>query len=42
MAMIGKVRRMSLRQRRSVREIARATSLARNMLRDACHGDSRG
>ena len=33
MAMIGKVRRMGLRQKRSVREIARATSLSRNTVR---------
>ena len=33
MAMIGKIRRMHLRDRRSVREIARLTSLARNTVR---------
>jgi len=33
MAMIGKIRRMYLRDRRSVREIARLTSLARNTVR---------
>lgn len=33
MAMVGKVRRMHFRQNRSVREIARATSLSRNTVR---------
>ena len=33
MAMIGKVRRMWFRQKKSVREIARATSLSRNTVR---------
>lgn len=33
MAMIGKVRRMRFRQNKSVREIARATSLSRNTVR---------
>ena len=33
MAMIGKVRRMHHRQKKSVREIARATSLSRNTVR---------
>src|ERR1700691_3874786 len=33
MAMIGKVRRMFFRQKKSVREIARATSLSRNTIR---------
>jgi hypothetical protein len=33
MAMIGKVRRMHHRQKKSVREIARATSLSRNTCR---------
>ena len=33
MAMIGKVRRMRFRQSKSVREIARATSLSRNTVR---------
>lgn len=33
MAMIGKVRRMFSRQKKSVREIARATSLSRNTIR---------
>lgn len=33
MAMIGKVRRTSLRQKKSVREIARATSLSRDTVR---------
>jgi response regulator of citrate/malate metabolism len=33
MAMIGKVRRMHFRQSKTVREIARATSLSRNTVR---------
>jgi len=33
MAMIGKIRRMHFRDRKSVREIARATSLSRNTIR---------
>ena len=33
MAMIGKVRRMHCRQKKSVREIARMTSLSRNTVR---------
>ncbi len=33
MAMIGKVRRMHFRQNKSVREIARITSLSRNTIR---------
>ena len=33
MAMIGKVRRMWFRQKKSVREISRATSLSRNTVR---------
>lgn len=33
MAMIGKVRRMHRREKRSIREIARATSLSRNTIR---------
>jgi len=33
MAMIGKIRRMHQRQNKSVREIARATSLSRNTVR---------
>ena len=33
MAMIGKVRRMHYRQQKSVREIARITSLSRNTVR---------
>ena len=33
MAMIGKIRRMHHRQKKSVREIARATSLSRNTVR---------
>lgn len=33
MAMIGKVRRMWFRQKKSVREIERATSLSRNTIR---------
>ena len=33
MAMIGKVRRMHHRENKSVREIARATSLSRNTVR---------
>ena len=33
MAMIGKVRRMHFRQKKTVREIARATSLSRNTVR---------
>jgi transposase len=33
MAMIGKVRRMHLREKKTVREIARATSLSRNTVR---------
>jgi transposase len=33
MAMIGKVRRMHYRQNKTVREIARATSLSRNTVR---------
>ena len=33
MAMIGKIRRMFYRQGKSVREIARATSLSRNTVR---------
>ena len=33
MAMIGKVRRMYFRERKSVREIVRLTSLSRNTVR---------
>ncbi|MFM8532125.1 MAG: IS21 family transposase, partial [Acidimicrobiia bacterium] len=33
MSMIGKIRRMYFRQRKTVREIARATSLSRNTVR---------
>jgi len=33
MSMIGKIRRMHFRQRKTVREIARATSLLRNTVR---------
>jgi predicted transcriptional regulator len=33
MAMIGKVRRMKFRLKKSVREIAKATSLSRNTVR---------
>src|SRR5450432_1776011 len=33
MAMIGKVRRLHYRQRKSIREIARITSLSRNTVR---------
>ena len=33
MAMIGKVRRMWFRQKKSLREISRATSLSRNTVR---------
>ena len=33
MAMIGKVRRLHYRQQKSVREIARITSLSRNTVR---------
>ena len=33
MAMIGKVRRMYYRQKKSVREIVRTTSLSRNTIR---------
>lgn len=33
MAMIGKVRRLHYRQQKSVREIARITSLSRNTIR---------
>lgn len=33
MSMIGKVRRMHLREKKSVREIARVTSLSRNTVR---------
>jgi hypothetical protein len=34
MAMIGKVRRMRFRLKKSVREIAKATSLSRNTVRN--------
>ncbi|HET9645041.1 MAG TPA: IS21 family transposase, partial [Burkholderiaceae bacterium] len=33
MAMIGKIRRMHFRDKKTVREIARATSLSRNTVR---------
>ena len=33
MAMVGKIRRLHYRQRKSVREIARMTSLSRNTVR---------
>ena len=36
MAMIGKVLRMHHRDRKSVREIAKATSLSRNTVRKYC------
>jgi len=42
MAMIGKVRRMHLRQKKSVREIARVTSLSRNTIRKWLRGPVEG
>ena len=39
MAMIGKIRRMFFRQSKSVREIARATSLSRNTVRKYLRGE---